>query len=83
MVGILIYVIDIAWQSVLNGLYSTEPKGHSPEGEGYISCTARDWHAICSIYPKGGGECALLGSSRQRVIEQTTLLVNARPSASR
>jgi len=57
------YVIDIAWQSVPYGLYSTEPKGRSPKGEGYISCTAHDWHAMCIIYPKGGVMCALLGSN--------------------
>ena len=28
------YVIDIAWQGVLYGLYSHEPKGRSSEGEG-------------------------------------------------
>ena len=52
-----IYVIDIAWQSVVYGLYSTELKGCSPKGGGYISCTALDRHAICIIYPKGGGMC--------------------------
>ena len=42
-------------------LICTEPEGCSPKGDGYISCTARDWHAICIIYPmpKGGGTCAL------------------------
>ena len=35
----ILYVIDIAWQSVLYGLYS-------PEGEGCIIHTARDCHAI-------------------------------------
>ena len=35
----------------------TEPEGCSPKGEGYISCTARDWHALCIIYPKGGVAC--------------------------
>ena len=28
------YVIDIAWQGVLYDLYSHEPEGWSPEGEG-------------------------------------------------
>ena len=52
-------------------LHSTEPEGCSPKGEGYISCMACDCHAICIIYPKGGGACALLGSNRH-VIEQMT-----------
>jgi len=78
------YVIDIAWQSVPYGLYSTEPSGRSPEGEGYISYTARDWYdtGICIIYPncilaKGGGTCALLGSNRQhrRCVLSTRVLV--------
>jgi len=61
-------VTDIAWQSVPYGIYSTEPKGHSSDGECYISCMAHDWHAVCFIYPKGGGACALQGSDRQRVL---------------
>jgi len=35
------------------------------------------------IYPEGGVACALLGSNRQCVVEQTMLPVNTRPSASR
>ena len=33
-------------------LYSTEPEGHSPVGEGHTVCYC---HAISSIYPKGVG----------------------------
>ena len=76
-------VTDIPWQLVLYGLCTTEPEGHGLEGEGYISCTARGWHAICIIYPKGGGACALLDSNRQRIAEQMTRPVNTRPSTSR
>ena len=60
-----LYVIDITWQSVPYGLYSTESKGHSPKGERYISCTAHDRHAMCIIYPKGGGVFALLTTHRR------------------
>ena len=75
-----LHVIDIAWQSVPYGLYSTEPEGRRPEDEGYISCTACDWYAICIIYPncilaKCRGTCALLGSNRQhrrRVLSNST-----------
>ena len=72
---------DIAWQSVPYGLYSTKPKGRSPEGEGYISCTARDRHAVCIIYRS----CvrALRGSNKQSVIEQTMRPVNGCPNVSR
>jgi len=74
-VGSKVYVIDIAWQSVLYGLYSTKPEGRSPEGEGCISCTARDLHAICIAYPEGGGVCALLGSKRQRFLSIATRIL--------
>jgi len=60
-----LYVTDIAWQSVPYGLYSTESEGHSPDGEGCISCTAHDRHAICIIYPKGGGVFVLLTTHRR------------------
>ena len=39
--------------------------------------------SVCYIYPLGGLACTLLGSNRQRVVEQTTLPVNACPSTSR
>ena len=45
-------------------LINTKTEGRCPEGEGYISCMARDWHV-----PQGGRVCALLGSNRQRVVE--------------
>ena len=45
---------DIARQSVLYGLYSAKPEGCSPNGEGCIRHTARDCHAMCITYPKGG-----------------------------
>ena len=38
---------------------------------------------LCVIYPMGGVACTLLGSNRQRVVEQTTLPVNTCPSTSR
>ena len=44
-------VIDIAWQSVPYGLYSTKLEGRSPEGEGCMPC---DSHAICIKHPKDG-----------------------------
>jgi len=49
----------MAISAVLLIQYRTE--GWSPEDEGYTSSTARDWHAIYTIYPKGGVVCALLG----------------------
>ena len=54
------YVIDIAWQLVLYGLYSTEPEGHCPEGVGYISCTACDWHAIRLYHISQGWGCVCI-----------------------
>jgi len=42
----MLYVTDIAWQSVLYGLYSTKPDVCNPVGEGYVSHTAHKCHAI-------------------------------------
>jgi len=49
---------------VLYHLYSTEPKGHYPVGEGLycISHMACECHATC-IYILRVGACTLLGSS--------------------
>jgi len=38
--------MHVAWQSVLYGLYSTEPEVHSPEGEHCISYMACNCPAI-------------------------------------
>lgn len=48
-----ILVIDIPWQSVLYGLYSTEPKGRTPK----VRAVQAIWHATAIyiyIYPQGG-----------------------------
>jgi len=52
-------------------IYGTISKGHSPEGEGYISHMAHDCHDIICITLcifQGWGTCALLGSNRGRVL---------------
>jgi len=57
------YVIDIAWQSVPYGLYSTEPEGlYKP----YSTC-------ICIVYLEGGvyaHALPLLGSNSHRTRSQ-------------
>ena len=57
------YVIDTAWQSVPYGLYSTKP-----EGKGCISHMVCDCHAMCTIYPKVGHMCTVIGRNGRGII---------------
>jgi len=55
-----------------------KPRGAAPR----VRAIQAVWH-MTGIFPKGGGMCALLGSNRQRVVEQTTRPVNVYPSVER
>ena len=47
---------EMAWQSVLYGLYSTKPEGYSPKDEGCTNHAARNCHVVCNTrHPKDGG----------------------------
>ena len=55
---------DIAWQSVLCGLFSAESKWCSSEGEGFVSHIACNCHAIYYISQEWGA-CTLLIRAQQ------------------
>ena len=69
-------VIDIARQSVLYGLYSTEPKGVQPRGwELYTPCGTQ---LPCYMHyiSERRGTCTLLGSKRRCVLSRRILVLH-------